>query len=105
MDLDTVVNGLAHELWAMAQGRAPIDDVVTPMMAELLSFAAAVRGAEREACAKVCDQIEAEFVAQWRYGQPSSKAKDCATAIRKRLNVPHEPQAPYPVTVGLDAAG
>tara|TARA_R110000868_G_scaffold90375_1_gene251010 strand:+ start:155 stop:469 length:315 start_codon:yes stop_codon:yes gene_type:complete len=50
MDLDTVVNGLAHELWAMAQGRAPAEDVVTPMMAEILSFADAVRGAERERC-------------------------------------------------------
>jgi hypothetical protein len=39
-DRDTIINGLAHELWAMAQGQAPIEDVVTPMMAELHVFAA-----------------------------------------------------------------
>ena len=50
MDMDSIVNGLAHELWAMAQGAAPIDDVVTPMMAELLAFAGAVGAAERERC-------------------------------------------------------
>jgi hypothetical protein len=47
MDLDTVMNDLAHDLWTLAQGHASIEDVVTPMMAELLSFADAVRAAER----------------------------------------------------------
>ena len=42
MDLNTQINGLAHELWAIAQGKAPIDDVVTPMMAELEIFADAI---------------------------------------------------------------
>ena len=54
MDMDTTINGLAHDLWASAQGRAAIEDVVTPMMAELHAFAAAVQAAERERCAAVC---------------------------------------------------
>ena len=50
MDMDTTINGLAHELWAIAQGRAPIEDVVTLMMAELQAFASAVRADECERC-------------------------------------------------------
>ena len=42
------VNGLAHEVWAMSQGQAPIDDAVQPIMTELHLFAEAVRAAERE---------------------------------------------------------
>ena len=88
MDLDTVVNGLAHELWAMSQGRAPIEDVVTPMMAELLSFAAAVRGAEREACA-----LEADH---WQLisGSTHKCGEYIAAAIRGRSTVPTEPTPP-----------
>ena len=47
MDQDTSLNGMAHELWAMAQGRAAIEDVVEPMMTELATFAHAIRAAER----------------------------------------------------------
>ena len=43
MDVDTTINGLAHELWAIAQGLAPIEDVVTPMMAELERFERSTR--------------------------------------------------------------
>jgi hypothetical protein len=49
MDVDTTINGLAHELWAIAQGVAPIDDVVTPMMVELHVFAESVRSTEQKA--------------------------------------------------------
>jgi pyocin large subunit-like protein len=48
MDIDTTINGLAHELWAIAQGVAPIEDVVTPIMLELQQFADAVMAAERD---------------------------------------------------------
>ena len=44
-------------------------------------FAALVAATEREACAKVCEILEAEddsFYAEF------SRAKDCATAIRAR---------------------
>jgi hypothetical protein len=44
-------------------------------------FAQLVRAAEREACAKVCEILEAEdesFYAEF------SRAKDCAAAIRAR---------------------
>jgi hypothetical protein len=37
------INGLAHELWAIAQGVAPIEDVVTPMIAELERFERSTR--------------------------------------------------------------
>jgi hypothetical protein len=53
MDMDTTINGLAHELWAMAQGVAPIEDVVVTMMTELHAFAAAAVATERERCAAV----------------------------------------------------
>ena len=48
---------------------------------ELERFAALVAAVEREACAKVCEILEAEdesFYAEF------SRAKDCATAIRAR---------------------
>jgi len=40
---DTAVNDLAHELWAIAQSPAPIDDVVALMRDELHKFASAIR--------------------------------------------------------------
>ena len=92
MDLDTVVNGLAHELWAMAQGRAPIEDVVTPMMAELLAFADAVRGAEREACAAVCRQLENDKFKPVFGDAETVTGYDCSDAILMRPNVEVQPR-------------
>jgi hypothetical protein len=40
---------LAHELWAMSQGVAPVDEVVSRMVPELLAFAGVVLATEREA--------------------------------------------------------
>ena len=64
MDLDTTINGIAHELWAMAQS-CSIEDAVTPMMAELLSFALTIRADEfeqlhimREALTELRDRIK-----------------------------------------------
>ena len=34
---------LAHELWAIAQSPAPIDDVIVPMVAELKHFELSMR--------------------------------------------------------------
>ncbi len=51
------------------------------MVHELERFAALVAAAEREACAKVCEILEAEddsFYAEF------SRAKDCSAAIRAR---------------------
>ena len=50
-------------------------------MEQIKRFAALVAAAEREACAKVCEILEAEddsFYAEF------SRAKDCAAAIRAR---------------------
>ena len=41
---DTQINELAHELWAMAQGVAPIADVVVLMTQELHNFAVSLDG-------------------------------------------------------------
>lgn len=93
MDIDTTINGLTHELWALAQGRAPIDDVVTPMMVELYSFADTVRAAERERCAAICDKRSADHWHDYRdraspfHGDLQTKAlsdeaSECAAAIR-----------------------
>jgi len=49
---DDDITGLAHELLALAQGVAPISDRVDLMIPELQKFAAAVRAAERERCAR-----------------------------------------------------
>jgi hypothetical protein len=46
MDVDTKLRELAHELWAIAQGKAPICDVVEPMIAELRSFAESLRSTQ-----------------------------------------------------------
>ena len=46
-------------------------------------FAALVAAAEREACAKVCEELAERFHAH---------AADCAAAIRARSNVQQEPQ-------------
>jgi cell division septum initiation protein DivIVA len=61
MDLDTVVNGLAHELWAIAHGHAAIEDVVTPMMEELHTFAAAVRAAENAKLHRTIERLRNEL--------------------------------------------
>ena len=62
-------------------------DTTTPVVAlgvswkQVQRFAALVAAHEREACAKVCEILEAEddsFYAEF------SRAKDCAAAIRAR---------------------
>lgn len=66
------------------------DSLVSPViMAKLAEFAALVEAkaaaAEREACAKVCEELEpnnrysGEWIAGWSDG-----TDDCATAIRAR---------------------
>lgn len=61
------------------QEQAPGIDGVVGSWAELKAFAnlveAAARADEREACAKVCEEV-----GQW----PSLGPKDCAYAIRER---------------------
>jgi hypothetical protein len=49
---DDDINGLAHELWSLAQGVAPISDRIDLMIPELQKFSASVRAAERERCAR-----------------------------------------------------
>jgi len=50
---------------------------------ELMRFAAAVAEAEREACAKLCEDDENGF---------SIEGKWCASAIRERSNIQIEPR-------------
>ncbi len=45
---DKLTTDLAHELWAIAQGRAPIEDVVERMRAAIEQYGASCAAAERE---------------------------------------------------------
>ena len=60
---------------------------------DLERFAALVRAAEREACAKVCEDEAAEFRSQKegcrdaRYDWKEDAAMECSLAIRKRGEV------------------
>ena len=49
----------------------------------LMQAAAAV---EREACAKVCEELGPELIRWWGIGQANAAATECATAIRVRSN-------------------
>lgn len=88
-DLDMEITGLAHELWAMAQGRAAIDEMVTPMMSELRRFCEAIQAAEREACRAACRAVASPDGDEYACGY-NQGALDCEDAILKRPNVPHE---------------
>ena len=76
MDMDTTVSGLAHEIWAMSQGPAAIDDAVTPIMAELVKFAESIVAVERERCARLCD-AEAAYRTE-REANPDYKESEAA---------------------------
>lgn len=41
---------------------------------------------EREACAKVCEELGPELIRWWGIGQANAAATECATAIRVRSN-------------------
>ncbi len=62
------------------------DSLVAPViMAKLAEFAALVRADEREACAKVCDDINAKY--KWPDDVAERVASQwCADAIRARGN-------------------
>ena len=68
----------------------------TDCMPELVRFAAIVAAAEREACAKACEEIEDDYREResLRYAELKTDAQtgasDCAAAIRAR----GEPDAP-----------
>jgi len=84
---DDDINGLAHELWALAQGVAPISDLVDLMIPELQKFAAAVRAAERERCAALCEGLReaAEHSSDGlQRAGAMSMATSCARMIRSR---------------------
>ena len=60
------------------------DSLVAPIiMAKLAEFAALVAAAEREACAKVCEQRSVDGNC---YIEGSDEADGCAAAIRARSN-------------------
>jgi hypothetical protein len=59
-----------------AAGEPAWDDGVDWVWGELERFAALVAAEEREACAKVCDQLGDEYA--------DTNAADCAFAIRER---------------------
>jgi len=75
---------LAHKVW----GDRPGDE--TPFFADLERFAALVAAAEREACAKVCDEFETNVHKQWHKTlgpdllEKAMLASCCAAAIRAR---------------------
>ena len=69
---------------ARETSNTPIDHHATPELFgvnQLERFAALVAAAEREACARVCEQMP-ELEHGWRVTLPS----DCAAAIRARRN-------------------
>ena len=67
-------------------------DLITLDLDEMVRFAALVAAHEREACARLCDEIETQSHALWkRTYDPdaqgrSTGAADCADAIRARSN-------------------
>jgi hypothetical protein len=65
---------LAHKVW----GDRPGDE--TPFFADLERFAALVAAAEREVCAKLCDEV-GERRLHLMHNHTSS---ECAAAIRAR---------------------
>ena len=83
MDIDTEINGLAHELWAIAQCQAAIEDVVTIMMAELHGFAKAVATAERESCVSICREVAERYPAD--IFPEDGQSLDCKSARMARL--------------------
>lgn len=68
---DTEIDGLAHELWAMAQGPGTIEDAIEPMMVELHGFAFCIVAEEQAARAELMKQLQA-LVDRYAYdGVPS----------------------------------
>jgi hypothetical protein len=77
MTRDDIIK-MAREAGAMFDHMTWVERDLAPVFER---FAELVAAAEREACAKVCEILEAEddsFYAEF------SRAKDCATAIRAR---------------------
>ena len=68
-------------------------EISLPQFVRLARFAALVAAAEREACAKVCEDEAAEFRSQKegcrdaRYNWKEDAAMECSLAIRKRGEV------------------
>jgi hypothetical protein len=72
------------------EARLWIDEKYNPIAEALERFAALVAAHEREACAKVCDEIQERCskrnMGRWPEDCPDDEdgAEDCATAIRAR---------------------
>ena len=66
---------MAGEVWQSGTGRY----TGTASIGELKRFEALVRADEREACAKVCDDLSLSQNSEWEVG-----TLDCAEAIRAR---------------------
>jgi hypothetical protein len=71
---------MAHEAGIRIAWQSDTIDPRNVYAHELLSFAALVAAAEREACAKVCE----ETTAAWTQYLYNSGCVDCAEAIRAR---------------------
>jgi hypothetical protein len=84
MDIEQIRVRIMSEAYDLAdRGDHEGYNAIKVMCGDVLESIAAVVTAEREACAKVCEILEAEddsFYAEF------SRAKDCAAAIRARGN-------------------
>jgi hypothetical protein len=104
MDIDTTINGLAHELWAIAQGVAPIEDVVTPMMAELQRFERSKRDCrvchyfttKGGGCASVFLCVDSSRYTPttprqyWTSAAEALGVLECGPNVRAKRETPHE---------------
>lgn len=83
------------EIIAMAKEAGSVSatfwpDDFTGLMSVFERFAALVAAAEREACAKVCEDVSLQALTSWKLAyQPQDQgremgADDCAAAIRQR---------------------
>ena len=70
---------LAHEIWAMAQGRGAIEYAAVAIEKEILAVIARAVAAEREACAQLCLSKGAGEIAPVAF---------LAAAIRMRADAP-----------------
>ena len=83
--------GFEEYEWSSLSGDSELDQTLQvgeyPVGEAVFNFAALVAAAEREACAKVCENMTLEWEDQPAIAQAElATLKDCALAIRSRSN-------------------
>lgn len=79
----TVNRTTAVETWREVCGSDMIM-ALPPTGRMLEAFAAKIEAAEREACAKLCDELLTDASGQWHNDDMAAGAYECAAAIRAR---------------------